>query len=223
MDRKQLPDSLYEQFSLIGKALSSPTRLRVLNLLCQREHTVTDLADKIDESPANLSAHLKKLDQASLVSRRKEGRRVVYSVANDRIVRLWLTVRDTGLEEMPEVRELMREHASDPPADPDLKGEEILRKVRDDDIVLLDLRPTAEFEAGHLPEARSLPFDELERRLDEVPDDRELVAYCRGPYCVAAIRGVERLHEEGFDVRRMPGGVAEWRAEGLPLETTQSR
>jgi rhodanese-related sulfurtransferase/DNA-binding MarR family transcriptional regulator len=220
MDRSQLPDSLYEKFALIGKALSSPTRLQVLNLLCQRDHSVSALAEKTGESTANLSAHLQKLSRANLVSRRKEGRRVVYGVPNDRIVQLWLAVRDTGLEEMPEVRELMREYASDPPADPDLAGEEILERVRADDIVLLDLRPTSEFEAGHLPQARSLPFEELERRLDELPEQRQLVAYCRGPYCVAAIRGVERLREEGFDVQRMPGGVAEWRAAGLPLETT---
>jgi rhodanese-related sulfurtransferase/biotin operon repressor len=218
MSLEELPQHLYEQFAEMGQALSSPKRLQILNLLCQREHSVESLADKTGMSAANTSAHLQTLEQAHLVERRKEGRRVYRTIADDSVVRLWLSLRDTGLSEIPEAREAMRTYASEPAADPDLSGEQLLERVEKGEVVLLDLRPKEEYEAGHLPDARSIPEAELESRLDELPDDETIVAYCRGPYCVAAIEGVQALREAGLEARRMLGGVAEWRAEGLPLE-----
>ena len=217
MPLEDLPQHLYEQFAEMGKALSSPKRLQLINLLCQGEHAVAELADKTGMSPANTSAHLKKLRRANLVETRKEGRRVYHRLRDDSVVRLWLSLRDTGLDQIPEAREAMRTYASEPAADPDLTGEQLLEQLEEDEVVLLDLRPEEEYEAGHIPDARSIPYEELESRLDELPDDRTIVAYCRGPYCVAAIKGVQRLRDHGFDARRMVDGIAEWRADNLPL------
>ncbi len=222
MSLEQLPQHLYEQFADIGQALSSPKRLQILNLLCQKEYSVDALAEKTGMSAANTSAHLQTLEQANLVERRKEGRRVYRAIKDDSVVRLWLSLRDTGLEAIPEAREAMRTYATDPEADPDLSGETLLRRIEEGDVVLLDLRPEEEYEAGHLPEARSIPQSELDARLDELPEDQTIVAYCRGPYCVAAIKGVRALQEAGLDAHRMPGGVAEWRADGLPLQRESS-
>ena len=219
MALEELPERLYEQFAQIGKALSSPARLQILNLLCQGEHSVDELAEKTDQSAANTSAHLKKLKQGRLVEKRKEGRRVHYRLANDSVLRLWLSLRDMGLEEIPEAREAMRRYAEEPAADPDLSGAGLLERLEDDEVIVLDLRPEEEYGAGHIPEARSIPYAELEQRMDELPDDRTIVAYCRGPYCVAAIKGVQKLRDHGFDARRMYDGIAEWRAEEMPLET----
>jgi rhodanese-related sulfurtransferase/DNA-binding transcriptional ArsR family regulator len=219
MTLENLPDRLYEQFAQMGQALADPTRLRILNLLCQAERGVDDLAEKLGHSAANTSAHLKVLQQARLVDKRKKGRRVFYRLAGERALRLWLALRDTGLAELPEVREAMRTHATEPALWPELGGEELLEKVRSGEVVLLDLRPAEEYESGHIPQARSVPFAELEDRLEELDDDRTIVAYCRGPYCVAAIKGVERLRRGGLDARRLPGGIAEWRAERLPVES----
>ncbi|MFW6058185.1 MAG: ArsR/SmtB family transcription factor, partial [Persicimonas sp.] len=170
---------------------------------------------------ANTSAHLKVLKRAHLVESRKEGRRKFYSLAGDSALHLWLALRDMGLQELPEVREAMRDHASEPALLPDLAGEELLEKVRSGDVVLLDLRPAEEYESGHIPYAQSLPGDQLEERLEELPEDRTVVAYCRGPYCVAAIKSVDKLREAGFEARRLAEGVAEWKAAGHPLEVVE--
>ena len=129
-----------------------------------------------------------------------------------------MTLRDMGLEEMPAAREAMLTHATEPALRPDLWGDTLLAKVRDGEVVLLDLRPPEEFAAGHIPNARSIPFGELDQRMDELPSDKELVAYCRGPFCVAAIEGVRRLREAGFETHRVFGGVADWVDQGRTLE-----
>ncbi len=218
MDIQELPAELYRQFAAVGQALSNDTRLRVLNLLAQAERSVDDLADKLDQSVANTSAHLKVLKQAHLVTGRKQGRRVFYSLASEPALTLWLALRDMGLEALPEVREAMREHANEPALLPDMVGPELLEKVRGGEVVLLDLRPAEEYAAGHIPQARSVPYTELEQRLGELPQGREVVAYCRGPFCIAAIQCVEQMRRAGIPARRLRDGIAEWKAAGLPVE-----
>lgn len=218
MTLENLPAHLYEQFARMGKALSDPTRLKILNLLCQTERSVDNLAEKLGHSSANTSAHLKVLQRAQLISRRKEGRRVFYRLAGEPALRLWLALRDTGLEQLPQAREAMNKYASEPQVVPDLGGQELLAKVKAGDVVLLDLRPSEEYDSGHLPNARSIPYAELEDRIEELDDHRRVVAYCRGPYCVAAIKGVDELRQHGIDARRLSGGVAEWRAAGHDVE-----
>lgn len=220
MTLEDLPQQMYEQFARLGQALSDPTRLRIINRLCQTEHSVRELAEQLGHSPANTSAHLQVLLRAQMVQKRKEGRRVLYSLAGERALRLWLALRDTALEELPEVREAMRRYAEDEALLPDLSGDELLEKLENGEIALLDLRSRKEYQTGHLPEARSIPHTELEERIQELEDtDRTIVAYCRGPWCVAAIKSVHKLREAGLDVRRLPGGVAEWRAEGRSVHT----
>ena len=218
MSLEDLPEKMYEQFAQLGQALSDPTRLRMLNRLCQTEHSVQQLADQLGHSAANASAHLKVLRRARLVEKRKEGRRVLYRIASRQALRLWLALRDTGLKELPEVREAMRRYADGDDVIPDLSGEKLLEQVKNGDIVLLDLRPTDEYESGHLPEARSIPHYEIEERIDELDADETIVAYCRGPWCVGAIKAVGKLRKQGLDARRLPGGVAEWKAEGRSVE-----
>lgn len=213
-----LPEHLYGLFAGVGRALADPTRLRVLNLLAQTERSVDDLAERLGHSAPNTSMHLKVLQQAMLVSKRREGRRVFYRIAGDRALRLWLSLRDMGLGELPAAREAMATHASEPALRADLWGEALLEKVRDGELVLLDLRPPEEFAAGHLPGARSFPLAVLDQRLHELSGETGLVAYCRGPFCVAAIEGVRRLRAAGFETYRVRGGVADWLGEGRQLE-----
>lgn len=212
-----LPGHVYEQFASVGRALSDPTRLKILNLLCQTERSVDDLAEKLGHSKANTSAHLKVLTQASLVGRRKQGRHVFYSLAGEPSLRLWLALRDMGLQELPAVRDAMRAFAADGEELAMLEGEELLSSVEAGEVLLLDLRPLEEFEAGHLPHARSIPANELSVRMTELDPNTKIIAYCRGPYCVAAIKSVRKMRAAGLNATRLSGGVAEWRAAGRRL------
>ncbi|TDP77246.1 ArsR family transcriptional regulator [Bradymonas sediminis] len=219
MSLNELPSQLYTQFASIGQALSNDSRLRLLNLLAQSERSVDDLAGKLGQSVANTSAHLRVLKRAHMVSTRRDGRRVFYRLSGQPALKLWLALRDMGLESVPEVREAMRVHASDPDVIPDFEGAQLLDKVERGEVILLDLRPAEEYLAGHLPRAQSVPSAELSKRIDTLPRDREVVAYCRGPYCVAAIESVAKMRAQGISARRLAPGIAEWLAAGKTLET----
>lgn len=211
-------DALYAQFARIGQAIANPTRLHLLSLLDQGEKTVETLTRQSGHPFATVSAHLKVLRDAHLVATRREGRHVVYRVANEDTVRLGSALKDVALRALPEVRELAETYYDSPSTMSQWDARELMAAVQRCEVVLVDLRPAEEFDAGHLPQARSIPFAELERRLSELPSDRPIVAYCRGAYCVMGVRGVETLRAQGFDVQRLPAGVADWRREGLPLE-----
>ncbi|MGM0556561.1 MAG: ArsR/SmtB family transcription factor [Myxococcota bacterium] len=219
MTLEELPSRLYDRFAQVGQALSDATRLRALNLLVQTERSVDELAGMLGHSVANTSAHLKVLQRANLVCSHKKGRRVFYEIAGAEALRLFLALRDMAMETVPQVREQLRTHASEPALLEDLTGEQLLEKIENGDVTLVDLRPPEEFEAGHIPSAQNLPFDHLEQLIDSLPDDRNIVAYCRGPYCVAAIKGVQGLRDAGLDARRIRFGIAEWKAEGLPVKS----
>jgi DNA-binding transcriptional ArsR family regulator/rhodanese-related sulfurtransferase len=219
---ENLPTKLYEELAAIGKALSSPKRLRLLNLLSQGEFSVEDIAERLGESTANTSAHLKSLREAGLLESRRDGRKILYSNKNPKVTRLWLALRDFGIENVSEVRELMRTHADGVDVKPDLWGEDLLEKVQEGEIHLIDLRSEEEFEAGHLPGARSIPYEELEERLDELPGDKTIAAYCRGPFCTTGLKGAETLDEAGFEILRIPAGVSDWQTDELPIEQSKS-
>lgn len=218
MALENLPSQLYQQFAHVGQALSSPQRIQVLNLLCQCERSVDELADELGQSAANTSAHLKVLREAHLIEIRREGRKVYCSLSSNSAIRLWMALRDFGLEKIPVVRELMREYAQEDVSMEQVVGEDLLEMVRAGTAVLLDIRPTSEFEAGHLPLARSIPSDELEARLRELPQDKIIVIYRRSPFCIGAIKAVQLLKDVGFQAKRLREGVAEWRAAGRTLE-----
>lgn len=208
----------YEQFARIGKALAAPGRVELLDLLCQGERSVEALAHASGMSVTNTSQHLQVLRGAALVEARKEGTRVIYQLAEEDVCRFFLALADLAHARLAEVDQLVRCYLDGDAFDP-LTRAELLERVERGDVLVLDVRPAAEYAAGHIPDAVSVPLDELERRLGELPTDAEIVAYCRGRYCLLATSALELLHGHGFRARRLEDGLPEWRLAGLPLAT----
>lgn len=213
-----LKNHLYEQVARIGKAVASPKRLELIELLCQGEKTVEVLAAQAEISVKLVSAHLKELRQARLVETRKDGKYVLYRLASTSVADLWVTLRSEAEERLVELQVALAaivEHRDD------LEGFDraaILEKAAAGEVLVLDVRPAEEFASAHLPHARSLPLDELKKRLSELPKDTPVVAYCRGPFCLMAKDAVELLRHKGYRAFHLTDGVAEWRAHGLPVE-----
>lgn len=211
-------DAVYGQLGRVGKALASPRRLELLDLLCQGPRTVESLAAEAGQSLANASQHLQVLRAARLVDAEKHGLYVTYRLAGEEVCALYRALRvlaESRLEEIQEVtRQFLEERGGMEPVDRDA----LASRVRAGEVTLLDVRPAQEYEAGHIPGAISVPLSELGSRLAELPRDREVVAYCRGPYCVLAVHAVEALRAEGYRATRMEEGVPDWRARGLPVE-----
>ena len=211
-------DFLYEQVARIGKAVASPKRLQLIELLCQGEKSVEVLAAQAEISVKLASAHLKELRLARLVETRKEGKYVLYRLASPSVAELWVTLRSEAEERLVELQVALAnivEHREE------LKGfdrKSLLTKAAAGEVLVLDVRPADEFATAHLPHARSLPIDELKRRLAELPKDTPVVAYCRGPFCLMAKDAVDLLRQKGYVAFHLSDGVAEWRAHGLPIE-----
>jgi rhodanese-related sulfurtransferase/DNA-binding transcriptional ArsR family regulator len=212
-------DRLYGQLARLGKALSSPHRLEILELLAQRERTVDSLATEIGLSLANTSQHLQGLRQAALVESRKDGLFVHYRLADPDVFELSKVIRAVAERRLADVERLVREHFGDRTDAEAVAMDELLKRVRSKAVVILDTRPAAEYLAGHIAGAISLPVDELQQRLKELSKGKEYVAYCRGPYCVYADRAVEILRASGRRARRLAQGFPEWRLAGLPVES----
>ncbi len=210
--------SMFEALSRVGQALSSPCRLMMLGLLGQGEKSVEVLSREIGQSVANTSAHLQAMKAAHLVTSRREGRHIHYSLASPGVLRLWLALREMGVSQLPELRELVREHFLSGEAET-FDPRRLLREVESGRILLLDLRPADEYSAGRLPGARSIPLEDLKKKLSSLPKHKGIAIYCRGPYCLATLEAQSMLKESGFEVRRLPVGVPEWRAASLPVET----
>jgi rhodanese-related sulfurtransferase len=201
-------DALFEAIAVMGKGFASPRRLELLDLLAQAPRTVDELARTTRQSIANTSQHLQALHAAGLVSRTREGTSVRYSMAGEEVLALWLALRDAAFLQLAEVERAARDYLGE---EVDAIGrEELVERMRSGDVVLVDVRPSEEFDAGHIEGARSIPFDELEDRLAEVPADREVVAYCRGPFCAYAHTAVRQLRASGRSARRLEDGWPEW-------------
>ena len=212
MGSRREKDALFEAIALMGKAFASPRRLELLDLLAQAPRTVDELARTSGQSTANASQHLQALHAAGMVTRTREGTSVRYALAGDEVLALWLSLRDASIARLGEVERAARDYLGD---DVDAIGrDELIARLRRGDVVLVDVRPTEEFEAGHIDGARSIPIDELEQRLAELPPDREVVAYCRGPFCAYAHDAVRRLQAAGRPARRLQDGWPEWRLAG---------
>jgi len=210
-------DALFEAIALMGKAFASPRRLELLDLLAQAPRTVDELARASDQSTANTSQHLQALHAAGMVSRVREGTSVRYAIAGDEVLRLWLALRDASVSQLAEVERAARDYLGD---EVDAVGrDELIARLRKGDVVLVDVRPPEEFEAGHIEGARSIPIDELEGRLAELPADREVVAYCRGPFCAYAHEAVRRIQATGREARRLEEGWPEWKLAKEPVVT----
>jgi rhodanese-related sulfurtransferase/DNA-binding MarR family transcriptional regulator len=216
---RDFKNRLYGQIARIGKALSSPHRLELLELLAQGERTVESLAAELESSLANVSQHLQALRQASLVDSRKEGLYVYYRLADPEVSAVSTAIRTVAERRLADLDRLVREHFGDRTAVEPVPMEELLRRARSRDVVILDTRPASEYVAGHISGAVSVPVDELERRLRKLPKNKHYVAYCRGPYCVYADRAVEILRARGRLAQRLLEGFPEWRAAGLPVQT----
>jgi rhodanese-related sulfurtransferase/DNA-binding HxlR family transcriptional regulator len=197
---------------LMGKGFASPRRLELLDLLAQAPRTVDELARASEQSTANASQHLQALHAAGLVTRTREGTSVRYALAGDEVLSLWLALRDASVARLAEVERAAREYLGD---DVEAIGrDELIARLQSGDVVLVDVRPAEEFAAGHIEGARSIPISELEKRLSELPTDREVVAYCRGPFCAYAHHAVRRLQDSGRKARRLEEGWPEWRLAG---------
>ena len=220
MGHRAFKDRLYAEFATIGKALASPHRLELLDLLAQGQRSVDQLAQEIGQSLANTSAHLQVLRQARLVEADKRGLQVVYRLAAPEVFTLWRTLRDLGTARLAEIDRLVETYLTDRASLAAVDLAELRRLVEDGTVTLLDVRPELEYRQGHIAGSRSIPVSELERRLSELPREREVVAYCRGPYCVYADEATQLLQREGFRVRRLEDGFPEWRAAGLPIEAS---
>jgi rhodanese-related sulfurtransferase/predicted transcriptional regulator len=214
MSSRREKDALFEAIALMGKAFASPRRLELLDLLAQAPRTVDELARASGQSSANTSQHLQALHAAGMVTRTREGTSVRYALAGDEALQLWLALRDVSISQLAEVERAARDYLGD---DVDAVGrDELISRLIKGDVVLVDVRPAEEFEAGHIKGARSIPLEELEDRLAELPADREIVAYCRGPYCAYAHDAVRRLQAAGRPARRLEEGWPEWRLANLP-------
>ena len=221
MGSRREKDALFEAIALMGKAFASPRRLELLDLLAQAPRTVDELARASGQSTANTSQHLQALHAAGMVTRAREGTSVRYALAGDRALALWLALRDASVAQLAEVERAARDYLGD---DVDaIDRDELIARLRQGDVVLVDVRPAEEFAAGHIEGARSIPIDELEERLAELPAEREIVAYCRGPFCAYAHDAVRRLQGAGRAARRLEDGWPEWQlaenAEVQPITT----
>ena len=218
-DHRPFKNALYEQFARLGKALASPARLELLDLLAQGERSVEDLAREAALSVANASSHLQVLARAQLVATRKDGVRVYYRLADPAVFRLWTALRETGEQQLADIERLVATFLRQRQELEAISRDELRRRLKSNGTVVIDVRPSLEFEQGHITGARSMPVDELEQRLDELHREAQIVAYCRGPYCVFADEAVRLLRSRGFAAVRYAEGYPAWAAAGLP--TTQ--
>src|SRR3989440_5394817 len=214
MGSERQKQALFDAIAVMGKAFASPRRLELVDLLAQAPRTVDELARASGQSPANASQPLQALHAAGMVTRTREGTSVRYALAGDEVLALWLSLRDASVARLAEVERAARDYLG---GDVDAIGrDELIARLRRGDVVLVDVRPTEEYEAGHIDGARSIPIEELESRLAELPADREVVAYCRGPFCAYAYDAVRRLRAGGRQARRLEEGWPEWRLAGAP-------
>ncbi len=212
-------DAIYEQFARIGKAVSSPKRLELLDLLCQAERTVEVLAKETGLTVANASQHLQVLRAARLVEAEKVGLFVTYRLADQTVCDFFRTMRVLAESRLAEVEQIKRQFLEGREGMEPVDRDALLKRVREGEVIVLDVRPVEEFQAGHIPGAISVPLKKLKQLLSELPHDQEIVAYCRGPYCVLAIQAVEMLREEGFNAVRLEDSIQDLRAKGFPIAT----
>ena len=211
--------AIYEHVARIGKATASPGRLELLDLLSQGPRTVEALAAQIGQSVANTSHHLQVLRRARLVDAQKAGLHVTYRLADPKVAAFFLHLRTLAASRLSEIEQVSRQYLEERGALEAVDDDELLRRVRAGDVTVIDVRPREEYLAGHIPGAVSLPLGELKKRLRDLPKGQDIVAYCRGPYCVMALDAVDLLRQKGYRAQRMEHGVQEWRARGWRVET----
>ena len=210
-------DELYDGFAEVAKALSSGRRAEIVDLLAQGERSVEEIAIEIGQSVANTSHHLRALSRAGLVVTRRQGTRIYYGLSSERVAELWSAMRDVAGEHVAGLNRLAAAYLGDRENIEEVDRDELARRLKAGELIVLDVRPPAEFAAGHITGSRSVPVAELRRHLRALPKDVEVVAYCRGPYCVYADEAVRELVRKGFRARRLIDGFPEWQRAGLPV------
>lgn len=214
---RAVKDDLYDQFARVGKAVAHPKRIELLDVLCQGERSVEVLADAAAMSMTNASAQLRVLREARLVETRKDGTKVFYRLADEAVCEFYFALRDLARDRYAEIDRVVRDYFTDRDGLEPVNRDELLERADSGDVVILDVRPSEEYEAGHIPGAISVPLAELKGRMASLPPAATVVAYCRGPYCVLAPQAIELLRAEGFRARRLDEGLPEWRRAGLPV------
>lgn len=217
MGDRAAKDALFEGFSEVAKALASGRRVEIVDVLAQGERSVDEVAGEIDQSVANTSHHLRALARAGLLNTRRDGTRIYYALASERVVELWSAVRDVAEAHVAGLDRLAAAYLGDSDGIEVVDRKELAARIKQGQVVVLDVRPPAEFAAGHIVGARSVPIGELRRQLKALPADAEVIAYCRGPYCVYADDAVRELAKRGFKAARLEDGFPEWRRAGLPV------
>jgi rhodanese-related sulfurtransferase/DNA-binding transcriptional ArsR family regulator len=218
MSSSNFKHDLFTQFATVGKALGSGNRLELLELLAQGERCVEDLATVSGLSVANTSRHLQQLRQAGLILSRKQGLKVFYRVSGDDVIALLDALRNVAERHVADVERLVNTYLTVKDSLEPVPRAELLARVQDDLVTVIDVRPTVEYAAGHIAGATNIPLSELEQHLDQLDPEQEIVAYCRGPHCVLAFDAVAKLREKGFRARRLQDGFPEWKTAGLPVE-----
>lgn len=221
MENREVKNLLYEQVARISKAIASPKRLELIELLCQCEKTVETLAKDAELSVKLTSAHLKELKAAHLVHTRKDGKYVYYRLADPAVAAFWVSLRELAEERLLDLQRALRELVTEPDKLAPVERKALLGKARRGKAIVIDVRPQEEYKAGHLPYARSMPLPELKKRLSELPNDQEIIAYCRGPFCMMAKDAVALLRKRGYQATKLDDGVSEWRAAGMPLAAVE--
>ncbi len=217
MSDRAAKDALFAAFAEVAKALASGRRAELVDVLAQGERSVDDLAGEIGQSVANTSHHLQALARAGMLASRREGTRVFYSLSSERVGQLWAALRDVAAEQVAGIDRLATAYLGDRDGIEPITRKELVSRLRRRDVLVIDVRPPSEYEAGHIPGARSLPPDEVRKRLRELPKDADVVAYCRGPFCVYADDAVRALRRRGLRARRLEDGFPEWRRAGLEV------
>ncbi len=220
--KRQFKVELFEQFARVGRAVSAPLRLAILDVLAQSERTVEEIAREIGASTANASQHLKQLRAARLVASRREGLFIYYRLADETVLRLWQVIREVGEARYAEIDQVVRTFLKERETMQSVDAAELTRLIRMGEVMVLDVRSPAEYATGHIPAARSIPVAELEKRLRELPKRRQIVAYCRGPYCVMSDDAVSLLQKRGYRAARLNIGLPEWKMLGFSVETGEA-
>ena len=217
MADRHAKDALFDAFAEMAKALASGRRAEIVDVLAQGERSVEELASEISQSVANTSHHLRALARAGLVTTRRDGNRIFYALASERVAELWSALRDAAADHVAGLDRLAAAYLGERNGVEVVNRGELAARLRRGEVIVLDVRPGPEYEAGHIRGARSVPVTELRRHLRVFPKDAEVVAYCRGPYCVYADEAVRLLHKRGFQARRLEDGFPEWKRAGLPV------
>lgn len=218
MDKRSFKNKIYRELAGIMKALSNAHRLEILELLAQGRFSVEEIARQTELTPANASQHLQVMKRAQLVSTEREGNYVYYRLAGRNVYRAWKALRDLGIERLAEIEKILRDFRDSRKSLNTLSSEELVNRMKEGEVTVLDVRPESEYREGHIAGALNVPVEELEEKLDDLPQDREVVAYCRGPFCVFADDAVELLRRKGFDAKRLDEGYPEWLLEERPVE-----